>query len=162
MQAMIFSSVIQKLALRLSERIITLTFVCNILKKQWGKPALTMCHQMLVWREKNFTVTPTQHCAEQESKTSKWGEDKREPQVTGSGRAATSISCQQHCNMPARREKASEQHWPKAELGTVGWEGGRKLARQQVSWHHNCMFAGARRGKYRLLQSPVTSQSTHS
>lgn len=30
---MLFYSVIQKLALRLSERIITPTFVCNILKK---------------------------------------------------------------------------------------------------------------------------------
>ena len=34
---MLFSSVIQKLALRLSERIITLTFVCHILKRNTSK-----------------------------------------------------------------------------------------------------------------------------
>lgn len=66
MQAMLFSSLIQKLALRLSERIITLIFVCSIFKKnhQWGQQACAMRHQTPTSREKNFTASPPQRGAE--------------------------------------------------------------------------------------------------
>lgn len=106
MQAMIFSSVIQKLALRLSERIITLTFVCNILKKQWGEQAFTTCHQMLACRKKNVTVPPTHHRAEQESKTSNWGWGKE--RATGHWQWQSShiyiLPALQLGNLPARKE----------------------------------------------------------
>lgn len=58
------------------------------------------------------------------------------------------MSCQ-HCNMPARREETYLNH-NDPELALARWdvEGGIKVAGQQVSWYHNCMFGEARRGKH--------------
>lgn len=123
MQPMLFLSLIQKSALRLSERIITLIFVCNVFKKnhQWGQQACAMCHQTPTSRDKNFTASPPQRGAEQEFKTSHWSEDKREPQVTSRGRAVTAMSCQR-CHMPAPRAEVSEPDWTGAGPDTVGCE----------------------------------------